>query len=128
MVSYGECEYVHNCEPIWASITYGEPDHWRNLMYANFYCTHSIGPLIHMTGLRPRKVVGFEGTQIERNVRTGAKGGSFGIEMITLENGGIIKSLHGGLYKGSGILPTDPKAVWKLPGKTPARGIFQSCM
>lgn len=98
---YGECEYVHNCEPIWASITYGEPDHWRNLMYANFYCTHSIGPLIHMTGLRPRKVVGFEGTQIERNVRTGAKGGSFGIEMITLENGGIIKSLHGGLYKDS---------------------------
>lgn len=98
---YGEGEYVHNCEPIWHSITYGEKDHWRNLMYSNFYCTHSIGPLIHITGLRPVAVTGFEGTKNERNLRDGAKGGQFGIEMITLENGGIIKSIHGGLYKNS---------------------------
>ena len=98
---YGECEYVHNCEPIWHSITYGERDHWRNNMYATFYCTHSIGPIIHMTGLRPVSVVGFEGPHIERNIRTGAKGGSFGLEMITLNNGGIIKSIHGGLYENS---------------------------
>ena len=98
---YGECEYVHNCEPIWHSITYGERDHWRNNMYATFYCTHSIGPIIHMTGLRPVSVVGFEGPHIERNIRTGAKCGSFGLEMITLNNGGIIKSIHGGLYENS---------------------------
>ena len=98
---YGECEYVHNCEPIWHSITYGERDHWRNNMYATFYCTHSIGPIIHMTGLRPVSVVGFEGPHIERNIRTGAKGGGFGLEMITLNNGGIIKSIHGGLYENS---------------------------
>ena len=29
---YGECEYIHNCEPIWPSITYGEETHWRNNM------------------------------------------------------------------------------------------------
>ena len=98
---YGECEYVHNCEPIWHSITYGERDHWRNNMYATFYCTHSIGPIIHMTGLRPVSVVGFEGSHIERNIRTGAKVGGFGLEMITLNNGGIIKSIHGGLYENS---------------------------
>ena len=46
-------------------------------------------------------VTGFEGTKIERNLRVGEKSGSFGIEMITLENGGIIKSIHGGLYKNS---------------------------
>ena len=98
---YGEGEYVHNCEPIWPDITYGEPDHWRNNMYSTFYCTHSIGPLIHITGLRPIKVTGFEGPMNERNARTGAKSGSFGLEMIELENGGIIKSVHGGLYKDS---------------------------
>lgn len=98
---YGECEYIHNCEPIWPSITYGERDHWRNNMYANFYCTHSLGPIIHMTGLRPVSVVGFEGTKTERKLRTGAKGGAFGIEMVTLENGGIIKSIHGNLYRDS---------------------------
>lgn len=98
---YGEGEYIHNCEPIWPGITYGEEDHWRNNMYSTFYCTHSMGPLIHITGLRPVSVIGFEGTKNERQLRTGAKSGSFGIEMVTLENGGIIKSIHGGLYKNS---------------------------
>ena len=98
---YGEGEYIHNCESGWPSLTYGDPGHWRNNMYATFYCTHSIGPIIHITGLRPVSVIGFEGTKIERNLRTGCKGGSLGIEMITLENGGKIKSIHGGLYKDS---------------------------
>ena len=62
-------------------------------------CT--LGPIIHMTGLRPVSVIGFEGTKMERNLRTGAKSGQFGMETVTLENGGIIKSLHGGLYKDS---------------------------
>ena len=98
---YGECEYIHNCESIWPSITYGQKDHWRNNMYSTFYCTHSLGPIIHMTGLRPICVTGFEGTKTERKLREGCKSGSFGIEMVTLENGGIIKSIHGGLYRDS---------------------------
>lgn len=98
---YGECEYIHNCEPIWADITYGNKNHWRNNMYSTFYCTHSLGPLIHATSLRPVKVTGFESTMTERKLRNGAKGGLFGIEIVTLENGGIIKSIHGDLYKNS---------------------------
>lgn len=98
---YGEGEYIHNCEPIWARITYGEPDHWRNNWYANFYCTHSIGPLIHITGLRPVKVTGCESPMVERKLRCGGKSGLFGIELIEMENGGIIKSIHGDLYKNS---------------------------
>ena len=98
---YGEGEYVHNCEPIWPGITYGDRNHWRNNMYSTFYCTHSIGPLIHMTGLRPVSVTGFEGHKNERALRKGSKGGAFGMELITLENGGIIKSIHGELYRNS---------------------------
>lgn len=98
---YGECEYIHNCESIWHSITYGERNHWRNTMYATYYCTHSMGPIIHATGLRPVSVVGFEGKKNERNLRVGRKSGQFGMEMVTLENGGIVKSIHGDLYKNS---------------------------
>ena len=98
---YGECEYIHNCEKIWPSITYGEENHWRNNMYSTYYCTHSLGPIIHITGLRPVCVIGFEGTRNERKMRVGSKCGSFGIEMVTLENGGIVKSIHGSLYKNS---------------------------
>lgn len=98
---YGEGEYVHNCEPIWPSITYGDRNHWRNRMYATFYCTHSMGPLVHITGLRPVTVVGFEGPINERGMRTGRVCGAFGIEMVTFENGAVAKSIHGDLYKDS---------------------------
>ena len=98
---YGEGEYVHNCEPIWHLITYGEEDHWRNNMFSTFYCTHSLGPIIHITGLRPVSVTGFEGTKNERRMRVGSKSGQFAVEMVTLENGGIVKSIHGDLYRDS---------------------------
>ncbi len=98
---YGEGEYIHNCEPIWPGITYGDKDHWRNNMYSTFYCTHSLGPIIHITGLRPVSVTGFESHKIERKLRCGAKGALFGMELVTLENGGIIKSIHGDLYRDS---------------------------
>lgn len=98
---YGECEYVHNCETIWPEITYGEEDHWRNNMYSTFYCTHSIGPIVHITGLRPVSVTGFELPYTEQSFRIGLKGASPGIEMLTLENGAMVKSIHGHLYRNN---------------------------
>lgn len=98
---YAECEYIHNGEPIWPNISYGDPNHWRNNMYSTFYCTHSVGPIIHITGLRPTSVIGFESNHNHRNDRIGKKGAQFGIEMVTLENGGLVKSIHGSLYKDS---------------------------
>lgn len=99
---YGEGEYIHNTESVAHSITYGQEDHWRNsIIYSTYYCTHSLGPVIHITGLRPVSVIGFEGTKNQRKLNVGGKCGQFGIEMVTLENGGIIKSIHGGLYKNS---------------------------
>lgn len=100
-LEYAECEYVHNCAPIWPSITYGDKHHWRNNMYSTYYCTHSIGPIIHITGLRPASVVGMESTLNERMCAVGQKGAALGMELITLENGAIVKSIHGGLYKDS---------------------------
>lgn len=98
---YGEGEYVHNCESIWPEIAYGEKDHWRNNMFSTFYCTHSLGPIIHITGLRPVCVTGFESTLNDRRFRTGSRCAAFGMEIVTLENGGIVKSIHGNLYKNN---------------------------
>lgn len=98
---YADCEYIHNCEKIWHTLTYGERDHWRNHMYATFYCTHSLGPILHITGLRPVRVTGYEGQRNERGFRVGHAAGQFGMEMVELENGGLVRSLHGNLYKDS---------------------------
>ena len=97
-VAYGEGEYIHDCSAIWPSITYGDRTHWRNRMHANFYCTHSLGPLITITGLRPVKVVGFETVPPEYLIKLGSIRGT-GIEMVTMENGAIFKSIHGDLKR-----------------------------
>jgi len=100
-LTYAEGEYLHNCEPIWPGCAYGDKNHWRNNMYSTFYCTHSLGPIIHITGLRPVSVTGYESAHNDIKDRVGCKGAGFGIEMVTLENGGIVRSMHGGTYKDS---------------------------
>ena len=92
---YGEGEYMHDLEKDWHRHSHSDPNHWRNTMTAFFYCTHSIGPLIHITGLRPVSVTGFEAPYTEKMRRMGAKGAPFGMEIITLENGALLKSVHG---------------------------------
>ncbi len=91
---YAEGEYIHDCSSIWPQITYGERDHWRNQMYSTFYCTHSIGPILYMTGLRPVQVTGFETQSMPFMRKLGFAGGCAGIEMVTMENGAILKSVH----------------------------------
>ncbi len=55
---YGECEYVHDCRPIWHILT-SSKEHWRNWLPPTYYCTHSLGPIITITHTRPVKVTGF---------------------------------------------------------------------
>lgn len=97
-VMYVEGEYIHDCTAIWPQITYGDPNHWRNRMYANFYCTHSIGPILTITGRRPVQVVGFE-APLQKDYKVTAMTRGAGIEMITLDNGAIARSVHGDLKR-----------------------------
>ena len=91
---YAEGEYVHDCSSAWHEITYGERNHWRNIMPSTFYCTHSIGPILHMTGLRPVQVCAFETRNMPFMREVGTRSGTLGMEIITLENGAFMKSLH----------------------------------
>ena len=100
-VMYAEGEYVHDCSAIWPSITYGERDHWRNRLSANFYNTHSLGPILTITGLRPIRVTGFETPPEECMLKLGAYYGG-GLEIVTLENGSVAKSIHGNYKREPG--------------------------
>lgn len=100
-VTYGEGEYVHafeSKEEI-AKLTYGDPEHWRYKIYSTYYCTHSLGPLLYITGLRPVKVVGMEVPNSERERAFGYQKGAAGVTLIELENGAVIKNLVGSLRK-----------------------------
>ena len=105
-VQYAEGEYIHDCSSIWPQITYGEKNHWRNRMWSTFYCTHSLGPILTVTGRRPVQVVGFE---TNTNTKRGEKAMSRvmsagGLEMVTLDNGAVAKSIHGGLKREPGSI------------------------
>ncbi len=104
-VIYCEGEYIHDCSGIWHNITYGDPNHWRNRLYATYYCTHSVGPLLTITGLRPVSVVGFE-TNLNDTAKQQRIGccTTAGIEMVTLENGAVCKSIHGALKREPGSI------------------------
>ncbi len=100
-VMYAEGEYVHDCGAIWPQITYGDRSHWRNRMHPNFYCTHSLGPIITITGRRPVRVVGFETNVAEWMPGLGLSTGA-GLEIVTLDNGAVAKSVHGWLKREPG--------------------------
>ena len=104
-VMYAEGEYIHDCSAIWPGITYGQKDHWRNNMFPTFYCTHSIGPMLSITGRRPVQVTGFI-TQRNNTVRPlGLKSGECaGLEILTLDNGALCKSIHGHLKREPGSI------------------------
>jgi len=92
-LTQAEGEYIHDCSSIWPGITYGERNHWRNTMSSVFYCTHSLGPILYATGLRPVRVSGFETRNMEYMRKLGQTGGTAGTLIVTLENGAIVKSI-----------------------------------
>src|SRR5205807_157317 len=51
---YGEGEYIHDCRELWyhedGSLT------WRGAGLLGVYCTHSLGPLLYVTGDRVASV------------------------------------------------------------------------
>ncbi len=56
---YGEAEYIHPVDPrTKASLTAGL-HHWRAWIPVTYYSTHSMGPVMLITGTRPVQVNGF---------------------------------------------------------------------
>jgi len=49
-VYFGEGEYLHDCKDLWYTET-GELT-WRGKGWLGVYCTHSLGPLLYITGER----------------------------------------------------------------------------
>ena len=93
-LSYAEGEYIHNGSRIWHIIS---PYylHWRDWLPATYYCTHSLGPIVKITGMRPTKVVGF--VSPNRTGRLYRKmGDDWGVFVLTMENQAIVRIIAWG--------------------------------
>ena len=94
-----EAVFINDLSHNWPRLTHGDPGSWRNKAPSTFYCTHSIGPMLYITGARAVRVNGMEIPTHPVLASMGARAGSAAIELMQLEGGGMAKSLHGNLKR-----------------------------
>jgi predicted dehydrogenase len=95
-VRYAEAEYLD--APADLAGLVADRGHWRARIPATYYCTHSLAPVAAVTGTRPVQVSGFvvptagDPAALER-ARRGR--GWAALLVARLDNGAVLKSLHG---------------------------------
>ncbi|HOZ45392.1 MAG TPA: hypothetical protein PLO37_03125 [Candidatus Hydrogenedentes bacterium] len=102
---YAEGEYVHEVRSLCYTYIDGVPiipgdrlHNWRSWLHFHFYCTHSLGPIMHATGTRPTRVVTLPGHVILPGYPPTKLGhlGSIAPSLITMDNGAVVRNLMGG--------------------------------
>lgn len=100
---YAEYEYVHECRMLAYTYIDGipvKPGHtvhnWRSWFNFHYYCTHSLGPVMVITGTRPTAVETFPSKpHIAGYLRQRGENGSMTPSLIQMDNGGIVRNLMG---------------------------------
>ena len=100
-VRYAEAEYLD--EPADLTSMASDRAHWRARTPATYYCTHSLAPVAAITGTRPVQVSAFvvptaAGPEALERARRGR--GWAALLAVRLDNGAVLKSLHGFLEAG----------------------------
>lgn len=117
---YAEYEYVH--EVLTLSYTYidgtpvepgNQPHSWRSWINYHYYNTHSLGPMMCITGLRPTRVVALPGEQrLPGYLMKGIEGmGGIAPSLINMSNGAVVRNLMGATTNDSHI-----QRVWGTKG------------
>ena len=102
---YGEFEYLHeyralsygyNTYPKVLPIKPGYAVHrWRSILNYHYYCTHSLGPAMYITGLRPEAVSAVRDEVTLAGYVEGARHPTAAPSMIKMSNGGLLRNLMG---------------------------------
>ncbi len=116
-LAYAEFDYVHGGANPCTSYLDGTPvipgnqlHHWRGWLNYHYYCTHSLGPVMIISGLRPEKVTAFpedvyckgtvhgKGRKVDGIVPNLC---AFAPSLIQMSNGSIVRNLMGGSVSDS---------------------------
>ena len=101
---YAEYEYVHECRALAYTYIDGKPvepgytlHNWRSWLNFHYYCTHSLGPVMVITGTRPTRVVALPGKQMLAGYPVATSRGMGGItpSLINMSNGAVVRNLMG---------------------------------
>lgn len=103
-LQYAECEYVHECRAFAYTYIDGLPiqpgntvHNWRSWQNFHYYCTHSLGPVMYVTGLRPTRVFAYpEPVTLPGYPVSGNDGmGGMTPSLLTMNNGAVVRNLMG---------------------------------
>ena len=102
-VIFAEGEYIHPMSPAENKYYNPDPTHWRSLTPCTFYCTHAMAPLMKITKLMPKKVIGkvAQGWDYTKQ-HEGTVGDNYGILMCEMENGSVFRVGGCGAFGGHG--------------------------
>ena len=91
---YAEAEYNHPVSPWDTDFTklYNfYPEHWRNYIPRTYYITHTLGPVMHITGATPKKVTAFSMyAPIEGDVPTACHNADQAANITTFNDDGSV--------------------------------------
>jgi predicted dehydrogenase len=100
---YAEYEYVHECRSLAYTYIDGVPvmpghavHNWRSWFNFHYYCTHSLGPVMAITGTRPVAVEAFPvKPRLAGYLTAPAENGTMAPSLIQMDNGGVVRNLMG---------------------------------
>jgi predicted dehydrogenase len=117
---YAEYEYVHECRSLAYTYIDGlpvQPGHtvhnWRSWFDFHYYCTHSLGPVMVITGTRPVAVEAFCASPRIGGYPSGcgARNGRMTPSLIQMSNGGVVRNLM-----GNGTNDSHQQRIWGTRG------------
>ena len=101
-LSYAEFDYVHDCRGLSYSTLYGDPilpgntaHPWRSWLNFHYYCTHSLGAAMEITGTRPVRVTAAGGCKPLPGFLPGSEMNCMKPSFVTMDNGGVVRNMMG---------------------------------
>lgn len=106
-----EADYLHSLSPRETAALIGDPAHWRGRIAPTAYCTHTVSPLLSLTGAWPVEVSAFPVGPGDRPAAV--------VLTIRLSDGTLALARHG-------FLAGEPDSHWSWISVRGAHGLAES--
>ncbi|MGW6619816.1 Gfo/Idh/MocA family protein [Nocardia sp. NPDC055002] len=110
-VTLVEADYLHAMSPDDVSGLIGDPNHWRGRIEPTAYCTHTLSPILALTGELPTEVTAFPVDTTDSR--------SAVVMVVRLSGGGLAVTRHG-------FLQGEPDSHWSWVSVRGTEGLAES--
>ncbi|WP_171163710.1 Gfo/Idh/MocA family protein [Streptomyces sp. I05A-00742] len=110
-VSLIEADYLHGMSPEDVTALTGDPDSWRGRIAATAYCTHTVSPVLAVTGAWPVEVTAFQAHEADPDQAV--------VMTVRLSTGALAVTRHG-------FLQGEPDSHWSWLSVRGTRALAES--